>query len=55
MRLELEELLGAFYDACADYKNETFLQIKKRVLGGDLWPSKEFEREAKKMFKLARS
>jgi hypothetical protein len=58
-RLSLSQidLAVSFYDMAADYPNETFAQIAKRVVPrgfGRTKTSEAFKREAKRMFDLAR-
>ncbi len=55
MRFELEELVVEFYEAAVTYGNESFNQIKRRVLKSRPWPTKTFAKEARKMFGLART
>jgi hypothetical protein len=54
MRFELEELVVEFYEEAVTYGNESFNQIKRRVLKSRPWPTKTFAKEARKMFDLAR-
>jgi hypothetical protein len=51
---QLAELLAEFYDTAITYGNESFGQIKQRVLKDRPWPSTTFMAEAWKQFDLAR-
>jgi hypothetical protein len=51
---QLAELLAEFYDTAITYANESFNQIRQRVLKGREWPSQEFAQKAREQFDLAR-
>jgi proline dehydrogenase len=50
----LAELVAEFYDTAITYVNESFNQIKQRVLKGRDWPSEIFAQQARSQFDLAR-
>jgi hypothetical protein len=55
--MEQSDLAVSFYDAAADYPKESFQQVAKRVVPrgfGKTKTSVAFEREARRMFNLAR-
>jgi hypothetical protein len=59
LSLEQIDLATNFYDVANDYPNENFSQIAARVVGihgfGKSKTAAAFEREARKMFDLART
>jgi hypothetical protein len=55
LSMEQTDLAVSFYDMAADYPNETFAQIAKRVMPrGWIKASAALKREARKMYDLAR-
>jgi hypothetical protein len=57
LSMEQSDLAVSFYDAAADYPKESFQQVAKRVVPrgfGKTKTSAAFEREARRMFNLAR-
>jgi hypothetical protein len=50
----LAELVAEFYDTAITYGNESFGQVKQRVLKGRDWPSEKFAHHARNLFDLAR-
>jgi hypothetical protein len=50
----LAELVAEFYDTAITYGNESFGQIKQRILKGREWPSEKFTPQARSQFDLAR-